>query len=229
MSKWIKATVEKVFPLSQTILQVFLKPETFQDYQAGQYLQIRTKNYTNFFSIANAPLGSHVYELHIRHENQNPSSIELLQHIKEKGYLDIQLPYGHCHLDKFSKNLPLIFIAGGTGFAPIKAIVEQILFNQDERDFEVYWGAKNQSDLYMEQTLLEWQQHVPHFKHLQLTAGQASFQLLEHFLKRHQHHANKVQVILSGPFDMVFNYRDELIKHHFNREHLFSDAFEYEK
>lgn len=228
MSSWIKAHIQTVNPLSQTIIQVFLKPEQFIPYIAGQYLQIRTANFRNFFSIANAPLGNECYECHIRHDAHNPSSKELLNTIKNQKTLDIQLPFGQNHLNMLSSK-PLIFIAGGTGFAPIKAMIEQLLFDEDPRDFECYWGAREKCDLYMESTLQEWRKHVKHFKHLELISGEKSFDLLQHYLNRHASNQNTHQIMMSGPFDMVYRYRDQLVTQGFSSKNIFSDAFEFEK
>lgn len=228
MSSWIKAHIQSVNPFSQTILQVFLKPEEYVPYIAGQYLQVRTKHHQNFFSIANAPLGNECYELHIRHDANNPSSQELLDTIKNQKTLDIQLPFGTCHLDAIPHQ-PLIFIAGGTGFSPIKAMIEQLLFNQDPRDFECYWGAKDKCDLYLEETLIDWQKHVQNFKHLEVVSGKDSYHLLQHYLNRHSKNKDTHQIIISGPFDMVYKYRDELIKASISTQNIFSDAFEFEK
>ena len=229
MPSWIHAKIQEVKTLSDTIIQVILVPDTYIPYQAGQYLQIKTKNYTNYFSIANAPLGSHHYELHIRHDIDNPSSMELLQTIKEDGQLEIQLPFGKCHLNFFSPTRNLVFIAGGTGFAPIKAIIEQLLFNQDLRSFSCFWGAKHQNDLYCETLLNEWKNHVKHFQELKLYTGKKSYQMMNEFIQAHEQNLKNLQVILSGPFDMVFEYRDQLIAHGLSKEFIFSDAFEFEK
>lgn len=227
MTSWINAHIQSVNPFSQTILQVFLKPEEYKPYIAGQYLQIRTPHHQNFFSIANAPLGNECYELHIRHDIHNPSSQELLDIIKNQQTLDIQLPFGACHLNVIPDQ-PLIFIAGGTGFSPIKAMIEQLLFDQNSREFECYWGAKEKSDLYLEETLYGWKKHVKYFKHLELISGQESFHLLHHYLNRHQKNMDSHQIIISGPFDMVFKYRDELVGAGISPQNIFSDAFEFE-
>jgi len=229
MSSWISAEIQEVNTLSDTIVQVLLQPHTYIPYQAGQYLQIKTQNFKNYFSIANAPLGSHHYELHIRHDNNNPSSIELLEAMKKQGQLEIQLPFGRCHLESFSAERNLIFIAGGTGFAPIKAMIEQLLFNQDPRSFSCFWGAKNQNDLYCESLLTDWKKHVKNFQALKLYAGKKSYNMSNDFLNAYGEQLKNLQIILSGPFDMVFEYRNQLLAHGLSKEFIFSDAFEFEQ
>jgi CDP-4-dehydro-6-deoxyglucose reductase, E3 len=228
MPSSITALVKEVKTLSETIVQLILEPEQYIPYLAGQYLQIQTKHYQNFFSIANAPLGSHHYELHIRHDKDNPSSQELLREIQDKASLSIKLPFGQCDIGHFCRNRSLVLIAGGTGFAPIKAIIEQLLFDQDSRLFSCYWGAKQKNDLYAENLLKEWHQHVKTFQYLKLYTGKGSYHILDDVLINHPNFPHNLQFILSGPFDMVFEYRDQLIHLGVAKEHIFSDAFEYE-
>ena len=229
MSKWINAKIKAVKTFSDTIIQVSLVPDIYIPYQAGQYLQIKTSHYCNYFSIANAPLGSHDYELHIRHDINNPSSVELLQTIQTDGILQIQAPFGVCHVQRFSPSRDLIFIAGGTGFAPIKAIIEQLLFFQDTRIFSCYWGAKQINDLYCENLLKEWHGRVKNFQHLKCYAGIASQQLFNDVIQDHLAQQEKIQVILSGPFEMVFDYREKLCHYGLAKQYIYSDAFEFEK
>ena len=118
-NKQTQAHVESINPLTDSILQLILTPHDYIDYQAGQYLQIVSDNEPLSYSIANAPLGSHKYELHIRHSRDNPSNQWLLAEIKRTGSVTIQLPLGACDLSHLHPNKPILFIAGGTGFAPI--------------------------------------------------------------------------------------------------------------
>ena len=78
----IQARVESITPLTDSILQLILKPDVYIDYQAGQYLQIMHENEAFSYSIANAPLGSHQYELHIRHTRDNPYNQPMFAEIR---------------------------------------------------------------------------------------------------------------------------------------------------
>jgi len=224
MTNWLTAQVLQVVPLTRSILQIILQPEEFLTYHAGQYLQLRTSNFQNFFSIANAPLGSNTYELHVRHDNEKKSSQELLAQLEKQAGLEISLPYGYCYLDNFAPERDFVFIAGGTGIAPIKAIIEQMLFNQDRRNFELYWTASDKSDLYMENMLHAWRQHVPNFRALEFFSGSSG--LLDNLLRKHN--LQNLQVMISGPFDMVYTYRDKLVNENVAPSNIYSDAFAFE-
>ncbi len=221
----IQARVESITPLTDSILQLILKPDTYIDYQAGQYLQIMHEDEAFCYSIANAPLGSHQYELHIRHTRDNPYNQPLFAEIKRKGVVTIDLPMGECNVSRMDPTKPILFIAGGTGFAPIKAMIEQLLADGESRRFELFWGARSQSDLYMDNKVMNWQAHVTHFKYVSLLSEHSQKTLVDMVLERHALDINQWQIVISGPFDMAYSIRDALVVQGVSEESLFSDAF----
>lgn len=228
--KSIHSQVVSINPLTDTILELILSPEHYIEYQPGQYLDILLEKETLSYSIANAPLGSHKYELHIRHNQNNTSIQSLLAAIKQQGFLKINLPLGACHLDKLEKEKPILFIAGGTGFAPIKAMIEQLLVNNDKRNFELFWGARSKSDLYMNEKVNHWQAHAIHFRYFSLLPNSnAKDTLASMVLEQHQRDLCSWQYVISGPFDMVFATRDALVAEGVPPSQLYSDAFSFEQ
>jgi CDP-4-dehydro-6-deoxyglucose reductase len=223
-----RAEVERISPLTDSIIELVLAPEHYVDYQPGQYLQIQSGEEFLSYSIANAPLGSHKYELHIRHDQNNLSNQALFAEIKKQGIVNIRLPLGACHLSKLEPNVPIIFIAGGTGFAPIKAMIEQLLATGDQRPFELYWGARSQSDLYLDDKVRQWAAHVKHFCYFSLLPTSDSKEKLA-TLVTNQHRKNLAdyQIVIGGPFDMVFATRDALVEVGVLHSRLYSDAFGY--
>ena len=223
----VKAKVEKITPLSDTIMHVILRPERYIDYQAGQYLKISCAKEQFSYSIANAPLGSRQYELYIRHSLDNPYNQILFEHIKQEGFVTVTLPFGTCSLDYLDKSRPILFIAGGTGFAPINAIIEQLLANADPRSMELFWGVRSQSDAYLEEKILSWQAHITRFKYYSFFSEGNKENLLSNLLIRHAHDLHAWQIVLSGPFEMVYSIRDVLIDQGMSSSQLFSDAFSF--
>ena len=226
--KLVEAKIDSITPLTDSILQVILAPDEYVDYQAGQYLQIISTKEEFSYSIANAPLVSHKYELHIRHTRDNPYNQGLLADLKQSGKAKIRLPLGDCHLSRLDPKKPILFIAGGTGFAPIKAMIEQLLANGDSRAFELFWGARLQNDLYLDDAVTHWQNHVAHFQYFSLLSQVSKESLASMVLSRHADTLNQWQTVISGPFDMVYNTRDILISRGAERDNLFSDAFSFE-
>ncbi|MCE0722133.1 MULTISPECIES: NAD(P)H-flavin reductase [Legionella] len=226
--KTIKALVEDISPLTDSIMRLILTPEKYIDYQAGQYLQILFGKEAFSYSIANAPLGSHKYELHIRHSLENPYNQRLFAHIKEYGFVNIRLPFGECSIKHLDPQLPILFIAGGTGFAPVKAMIEQLLSASDTRAFELFWGARLQNDLYMDEKVTSWQTHVSHFKYFSSVSEDNTVPLASIVLSKHPQDLGEWQIVISGPFDMVYSTRDVLVSNGVSSARLFSDAFSFE-
>ena len=223
-----RAQVERISPLTDSIIELVLAPENYIDYQPGQYLQIRSGDDLLSYSIANAPLGSHKYELHIRHDPKNSSNQALFAEIKQQGAVTIDLPFGDCHLNQLEPAVPIIFIAAGTGFAPVKAMIEQLLAAGDSRPYELYWGARSQSDLYMDDKVSQWAAHVRHFRYFSLLPTHNTKEKLATLvLSQHQQDIVDYQIVIGGPFDMVFASRDELVAAGVSSSRLYSDAFSY--
>ena len=229
VAKQIKAHIESIVPLTDSILQLVLVPDEYVNYQAGQYLQILSDDEAFSYSIANAPLGSHKYELHLRHSKENAFAQKLLADIKQNGTITLSLPMGDCHLHQLHPEMPIGFIAAGTGFAPIKAMIEDLLAESDHRPFELYWSARSQSDLYMDEKVTQWQTHVRHFQYFSSLSESRKESLAATVLSRHERDLREWQFVLSGPFELVYQTRDFLISKGAPVENLFSDAFSFEE
>lgn len=156
--------VDLIHPLTDTVVQILMTPLKVRfNYLAGQYVEIITENGDHMpFSIANAPLGGHQLELHIRHTRENAYSHNLLAEIKRTGKLFIKGPFGHCTYQRLSSRTTLL-LAAGTGFAPIKAIIEQALMQEDTSPMYLYWNARNASDLYLDEVPQHWAKSIHNF------------------------------------------------------------------
>ncbi|MDP3705750.1 MAG: NAD(P)H-flavin reductase [Legionellaceae bacterium] len=226
--KLVHADVEFITPLTDSVLQFIIKPDTYIDYQAGQYLQIMMDSGACSYSIANAPLGSHRYELHIRHSRDNVNSQALLSDMKRNGRVQLSLPFGDCAVHCLDQKKPIIFIAAGTGFAPIKAIIEQLFADDDPRNMTLYWGVNTESDLYMDEQAMQWHKHARHFSYVSHTSKSGKKTLISLILQQHAQDLLEHQIVMSGPFDLMYTLRDALIAEGVARENLFSDAFSFE-
>lgn len=224
-----KATVVHMTPLTDTILQLVLAPEHYIDYQAGQYLQLVIGDAELCYSIANAPLGSHQYELHIRHSLDNPTDLRLLEEIKQKGMLTLRAPFGVCDFKHLDPVKPILFIAAGTGFAPVNAMIEQLLVLGEARRFELLWSARTQSDLYLDEKVKQWQNHVQQFQYLPLLSSASDKQTpASVVLSRYAASLQDWQIVICGPFDLVYSTRDQLVAQGVSLDNLYSDAFQFE-
>ena len=122
-------------------------------YHAGQYVEfILRDGARRSFSMANAPHtliegGAPMVDLHIRHMPGGKFTDHVFGAMKEKEILRIEGPYGSFHLQESPK--PIVLLASGTGFAPIKAIIEHMQFMGITREAVLYWGGRRPHDLYM--------------------------------------------------------------------------------
>ena len=227
-AKEITAKIGEMVPLTDTILQLTLIPEQFIDYQPGQYLQIFWQDQALSYSIANAPLGTHKYELHIRHSRDNTVTKTMLETLARQGEVQLRLPMGNCCLTAFPDHKPLSFLAAGTGFAPVKAMIEQLLFQGDQRPCRLFWGARALNDLYMDDKVKQWQAHVAQFEYYSLIATGGQPTLVDLLLGQAFADLDRQTLVLSGPFDWVYQMRDTLVAAGVDVSHLHSDAFSFE-
>ena len=139
-------------------------------FRAGQYVEFMlADNARRSYSMANAPdaLGSPpAIELHLRHLPGGLFTDAVFSTMKAKDILRIEGPFGTFWLREESAR-PVVLLAAGTGFAPIKAIVEQMRSRGARRDTVLYWGCRSRVDLYQHDWALAaaaelpWLRYVP--------------------------------------------------------------------
>lgn len=231
MTKEYHSQIVSIQPLTDSVLQVMVALDESFEYEAGQYIEIIADDGQRLaYSIANAPLGANALELHIGHAKDNPYSIKLLEMIRREKHVTFTGPHGDCGVHCLLSDKPIVLVAGGTGFAPIKAIIEQLLADSDQRVLDVYWGAKSLSDLYAEDRLKYWDQHIAHFSYTPLVSarGDDKRSLSKLITDTYGDRLSQHQFILAGPFDMVFAMRDAFLAQGLPKQQMFSDAFAYE-
>ena len=134
-------------------------------YLAGQYIDILLRNgQRRSFSIANAPHQDEALQLHVRHVPGGQFTEHVFKKMRQKDLLRFTGPLGSFFLREESSR-PLIFMAGGTGLGPIKAIIEHCLVNETRRPMHLYWGVRAKRDLYMQSLLSDWVQQHGHFSY----------------------------------------------------------------
>jgi CDP-4-dehydro-6-deoxyglucose reductase len=127
---------------------------------AGQYVDFLLKDgRRRSFSLATAPHDDALLELHVRHVAGGLFTDALFNEYKGREILRLEGPLGTFYLREDSDK-PIILVAGGTGFAPIKAIIEHALHHRidQHRPMVLYWGARAKRDLYLPDLPGTWQQ-----------------------------------------------------------------------
>ncbi|MBE8190325.1 MAG: CDP-6-deoxy-delta-3,4-glucoseen reductase [Candidatus Thioglobus sp.] len=142
--------VERIERLNHDVVQVFLKiaaGESLQ-YLAGQYIDLIHPDFEpRSFSIANAPGNSSLIELHVRWVEGGKFTDFVFHKLAAKSLLQLEGPKGDFFFREDSKK-PVILVAGGTGFSPVKSIVEHAIATKLERQIYLYWGVRDVPDLY---------------------------------------------------------------------------------
>ncbi len=151
--------VHKMDKPAPDVMVLSLKLPTNERLQflAGQYIDILLKDQQpRSFSLANAPHDDELLELHIRNIAGGAFTHHVFETMKERDILRFKGPLGTFFLREDSAK-PIIFVASGTGFAPIKAIIEHALFISIKRPMHFYWGARKLADLYMLDKAKQWE------------------------------------------------------------------------
>jgi len=236
--KTMPVKIHKKEFLADDVVRLYLKLPDGERLQflAGQYVDILLKDgRRRSFSIANAPHDDEFIELHIRHVDGGDFTGYVCDELQEKDILRIEGPHGNFFLRE-ENHRPMIFIAGGTGFAPIKGIIEHILAENLDLPMHLYWGVRDQKDLYLASLAERWAKHIPKFQftpvfsqpsgHLKTNTrtGYVHEAILEDFPEGFE----KYDVYASGPPVMVNAVYEAFSKHGLSEENYFSDAFEYQ-
>ena len=150
--KKMPVRVSSIEQLASDVVKVMLQlPATDPlRYRAGQYVQFLLRDGSRrSYSMANAPSESPQVELHLRYMPGGKFTEHVFHTMKEKEILRIEGPFGSFFLREDSDNRPIVLLASGTGFAPIKAVLEQMQANGDTRSVTLYWGGRKEQDIYM--------------------------------------------------------------------------------
>ena len=171
--KKMPARVAELERLTTDVMRVRLQlpANDVIQYHAGQYIEIILRDGSRrSYSMAGAPhtlvaSGAPMVDLHVRHMPGGKFTDHVFGAMKAKEILRIEGPYGSFHLQDDSPK-PIVFLASGTGFAPIKAIIEHMQFMGITREAVLYWGGRRPRDLYMDAWLRGKLLELPHLKYI---------------------------------------------------------------
>jgi len=224
--------------LADDVVRLFLKLPNHERMQflAGQYIDILLKDgRRRSFSIANAPHDDAYIELHIRHVDGGDFTGYVVDELHEKDILRIEGPHGNFFLRE-DKHRPMIFMAGGTGFAPIKGIIEHILAENVDLPMYLYWGVRDKKDLYMAELAEKWAKYLPNF-HFMPVFSQPSADIAKDVRTGYVHEAivadfpdgfADYDIYASGPPAMVNAGFEAFKANGLAEDSFFSDAFEFQ-
>jgi CDP-4-dehydro-6-deoxyglucose reductase len=228
--------VMKLDRLAHDVMQLSLKLAEGQRLQflAGQYIDILLSgNQRRSFSLATAPHADELLQLHIRHVPGGLFSGQVFTMMKERDLLRFQGPLGTFFLREDSDR-PVILVAGGTGFAPIKSILDHAFAHGTTRPLHLYWGVRAQRDLYLHDLPQAWVREHAHFHYTPVLSEPLSE---DHWSGRSGwvHEAmiadhpdlSRHEVYASGPPPMIEALKKAVIAHGLPNDRLYYDSFEH--
>jgi CDP-4-dehydro-6-deoxyglucose reductase len=226
--------IDRIDRLNNDVILLKLKlPEGERlQFLAGQYLNfILDDGSKRAFSIANAPHDDAFIELHIRHVSGGAFTDQLFNGMQEKTILRIEAPLGSYYLREESER-PIILMGGGTGFAPLKGIIEHAFQIGVNRPMHLYWGVRSRADLYLPDLPEQWAARYPNFSYTPVLSepdpewqgktGWVHEAVIENYPDLSAH-----EVYMSGPPPMIQAGKETFLSHGLSDEKLYSDSFEY--
>ncbi len=236
--KKLPTRIAEMSRLNHDVMLLKLKlPNTERlQFLAGQYIDfILEDGRRRSFSLANAPHDDEYLVLHIRHIEGGRFTSEVFDKMKEKDILRIEGPFGGFYLREESDR-PIIFMAGGTGFAPIKGMIEHVFATGSERPMHLYWGARAKRDLYMASLPEQWQQTHSNFRYTPVLSEpmpednwQGRIGYVHEAIMQDYPDLGGYDIYASGPPVMVYAGRDAFPANGMDPEYYYSDAFEYNR
>ncbi len=148
------------------LLKLQLPAGNTLQFHAGQYLDVLLRDGTRrSFSMGNAPEDTDAIELHVRQVAGGNFTDHVFNKMKEREILRAEAPLGTFFLREESAK-PIVFVASGTGFAPIKSIIESSFKKGIKRPAVLYWGGRRPHDLYMHELAARWAIEHAHIKYV---------------------------------------------------------------
>jgi CDP-4-dehydro-6-deoxyglucose reductase len=234
--KTLPCRVEKLEHLAHDVIRIYLRMPASERLQflAGQYIEVLIKDHEpRAFSIANAPHDDEFIELHIRYVEGGLFTDQVFHHMQEKVLLRVRGPLGTFFLREDSQR-PALLIGGGTGFAPLKGILEHAFKTGVSKPLHLFWGVRAQRDLYLDELPQRWVREHKNFSYTPVLSeparednwsGETGFvtdSVIRHYPELAGH-----DIYMSGPPVMVEAGHRLFMQHGLDEFRFFSDAFEY--
>ena len=224
--------------VAEDVMAVFLKLPAVEElhYRAGQYIDfILSGGRRRSFSLASAPADGKLLEVHVRRASSSGFTGQLFDTMRAGNLLRVEGPLGQFW---FRGDSPrhAVMIGGGTGYAPLRAMLRQLLAVGDRRPLTLYWGARTTQDLYEHNWLLNVEATRPFFAYRPVLsepqaeqspwAGRSGL-VHEAALADLGADLSRYDVYASGPPAMVEAIRHTFVERGLPRAQLFFDSFDY--
>lgn len=228
------ARVESLERFTPEIMRLRLKlPRAARmQFLAGQYIDVLMPGgKRRAFSIASAPSQADYIELHIKQVDGGGFTGHVFSDMQLKEILRIEGPLGTFFVRKNSSR-PMIMMGGGTGFAPLKSMIEELIECDDQRPLQLFWGVAKASDLYAAELIDDWMRQRSDFEFTPVLShpdqgwsGERGF--VHDAVLRTFPDLSPFDVYMSGPPAMVHAARSAFLEAGVTEQQLFYDSFDF--
>jgi CDP-4-dehydro-6-deoxyglucose reductase/terephthalate 1,2-dioxygenase reductase component len=162
------------------VLQLRLPVGQRAKFKAGQYLQVALPDGSRrSYSMANPPHESDTLQLHVRHVAGGQFT-QIVQQLEAGDVLQVELPFGAFELREESV-APMLCVVGGTGFAPVKSLLDDLVKKGIRRPVSLIWGGRDRQGLYLMPAVERWKKSLPGFAFTPAVEDASDAQALEGF------------------------------------------------
>jgi CDP-4-dehydro-6-deoxyglucose reductase len=227
--------------LTDNVVRLRLRLPAAQRLQflAGQYVEVLLAGgKRRAFSIASCPSLENEIELHIRHVDGGDFTGYVFDELQERDILRFEGPQGNFFVRNDRPERPMILMGGGTGFAPLKSMIENLLEQGDRREIHLYWGTRVAAELYLDELPQAWAREHAHIHYRRALSaataaadepgGPEAFPGFVHDAVTADHpDLSGFDVYMSGPPAMIEAAKKAFSRHGLPADRLFYDSFEF--
>lgn len=197
-------------------------------YSAGHYATVlHTANEEiSPLSIACAPYNHAMLEFHLYHPAHNQKAYDILRMCRDDNGLQLRGPFGTCTIDRLNLQKPIIFLAFGTGFAPIKAIIEEIVRSKQQPNLHLYW-VSDPIDFYMADLVMQWSTYFTTFNFTPLFPRLNSSLTIPDIILKTYTDLSCHQVYACGPSSAITTAYEAFTLNGLKSEDFYSDVLSF--
>ena len=228
--------IEKEFLSKHVVRLVLCLPKTQRlQFLAGQYVDVLLSGgKRRAFSIASCPSLETEIELHVRHIEGGGFTGYVFNELEERDIMRFEGPLGTFFVRNDQPERPMIMMGGGTGFAPLKSMIESLLEHDDKREIDLYWGARDAAELYLDKLPTRWAAEHDHIRYHRALSAPSEDTSLEAFtglvhnaVANHHSDLSGFDVYMSGPPAMIEAAKPVFFSLGLPEDRLFYDSFEF--
>jgi CDP-4-dehydro-6-deoxyglucose reductase len=235
--KSLPCRIERMDLVAEDVMAVFLRLPAVEDlhFRPGQYLDVMlSEGRRRSFSIASAPADGRLLELHVRRASKSGFTAQLFESLRAGALLRIEGPLGQFWLRTESPR-PALMVGGGTGYAPLRAMLRQLIATGDRRPVTLYWGAASAEGLYEHAWLSRLERERAGFAYRPVlsvapppgTSWGGRRGMVHQAVLAEIADLAGWDVYASGPPAMIEAIRTGFVERGLPREQLFFDSFDY--